>query len=113
MQGIKAWARANPGRVDEMLNINPRYVFFNENPGNSDGPIGKLGVPLTAERSIAVDPGYIPLGAPVFLSTTKPLSTEPSRSWSSRRTWARPSVAPCAPTTTSATATRQATWPAA
>ncbi|QOK90567.1 murein transglycosylase A [Ralstonia pseudosolanacearum] len=77
MQGIKAWARANPSRVDEMLNINPRYVFFNENPGNSDGPIGKLGVPLTAERSIAVDPGYIPLGAPVFLSTTKPLSTEP------------------------------------
>ena len=77
MQGIKAWARANPGRVEEMLNINPRYVFFAETPGNTGGPIGKLGVPLTDERSIAVDPTFIPLGSPVFLSTTKPLSTEP------------------------------------
>jgi len=77
MQGIKAWARANPSRVEEMLNINPRYVFFAETPGNTGGPIGKLGVPLTDERSIAVDPTYIPLGSPVFLSTTKPLSTDP------------------------------------
>ena len=77
MQGIKAWARANPARVEEMLNINPRYVFFAETPGNTAGPIGKLGVPLTDERSIAVDPTYIPLGSPVFLSTTKPLSAEP------------------------------------
>jgi len=77
MQGIKAWARANPGRVDEMLNINPRFVFFRELPANNDGPVGALGVPLTAERSIAVDPATIPLGVPVFLSTTRPLSTEP------------------------------------
>ncbi len=77
MQGIKAWARANPGRVDEMLNINPRFVFFRELPASNDGPVGALGVPLTAERSIAVDPATIPLGVPVFLSTTRPLSTEP------------------------------------
>jgi membrane-bound lytic murein transglycosylase A len=77
MQGIKAWARANPSRVEEMLNVNPRYVFFAETLGNTGGPIGKLGVPLTDERSIAVDPTYIPLGSPVFLSTTKPLSTDP------------------------------------
>ncbi|SOY83770.1 MEMBRANE-BOUND LYTIC MUREIN TRANSGLYCOSYLASE A [Cupriavidus taiwanensis] len=77
MQGIKAWARANPGRVEEMLNINPRFVFFRELPPNNDGPVGALGVPLTAERSIAVDPATIPLGVPVFLSTTRPLSTEP------------------------------------
>lgn len=77
MQGIKAWARANPGRVEEMLNVNPRFVFFKELPPNNDGPVGALGVPLTAERSIAVDPATIPLGVPVFLSTTRPLSTEP------------------------------------
>lgn len=77
MQGIKAWARANPARVEEMLNVNPRYVFFRELPPNNDGPIGALGVPLTAERSIAVDPATIPLGVPVFLSTTRPLSAEP------------------------------------
>lgn len=77
MQGIKAWARANPGRVEEMLNVNPRYVFFRELPPSNDGPVGALGVPLTAERSIAVDPATIPLGVPVFLSTTRPLSSEP------------------------------------
>ncbi len=77
MQGIKGWARANPGRVDEMLNVNPRFVFFRELPPTNDGPVGALGVPLTAERSIAVDPATIPLGVPVFLSTTRPLSTEP------------------------------------
>ncbi|GMG91344.1 murein transglycosylase [Cupriavidus sp. TKC] len=77
MQGIKAWARANPGRVDEMLNVNPRFVFFRELPPTNEGPVGALGVPLTAERSIAVDPATIPLGVPVFLSTTRPLSSEP------------------------------------
>ncbi len=77
MQGIKAWARANPARVEEMLNVNPRYVFFRELPPSNDGPVGALGVLLTAERSIAVDPATIPLGVPVFLSTTRPLSTEP------------------------------------
>jgi membrane-bound lytic murein transglycosylase A len=79
MQGISAWAKRNPGRVDEMLNANPRFVFFKELPGNVSadlGPNGALGVPLTAERSIAIDLKAMPLGAPVFLSTTKPLSSQ-------------------------------------
>jgi len=42
-----------------------------------DGPIGALGVPLLAQRTIAVDPRMIPLGAPVFLATTYPQSTRP------------------------------------
>ena len=42
-----------------------------------EGPLGSLGVPLTAGRSVAVDPRTIPLGAPVFLATTWPLSTRP------------------------------------
>lgn len=74
MQGIQAWARANPGRLDELLNTNPSYVFFREVPNSKDGPVGALGVPLTAERSIAVDPRSVPLGAPVFLATTRPNS---------------------------------------
>jgi len=95
MDGIKAWARANPSRVDEMLNANPSYVFFREAPARAgehdpaiegsgsttdgpgvtaSGPVGALGVPLTPRRSIAVDPRHIPLGAPVFLSTTWPNS---------------------------------------
>lgn len=77
MQGIKNWARENPQRLTEMLNTNPSYVFFRELPPSSGGPIGAQGVPLTAERSIAIDPRYIPLGAPVFLATTYPLSERP------------------------------------
>ena len=84
MQGIKAWARANPWRVDALLDTNPRFVFFREMPSSegtaavgSDGPIGALGVPLTPERSIAVDPSSIPLGTPVFLQTTRPMTNTP------------------------------------
>ena len=77
MQGIQAWARANPGRLNELLNANPSYVFFRELPDSKVGPQGALGVPLTAERSIAIDPRAIPLGAPVFLATTRPNSAQP------------------------------------
>ena len=79
MDGIKAWARRNPQRLSELLNANPSYVFFRELPQTGGGPIGALGVPLTDQRSIAVDPRSIPLGAPVFLSTTYPLSDRPLR----------------------------------
>jgi membrane-bound lytic murein transglycosylase A len=74
MQGIKAWARANPTRLEELLNQNPSYVFFREQPAGDPaaGPIGAQGVALTPERSIAVDPRYTPLGAPVFVATTFP-----------------------------------------
>jgi membrane-bound lytic murein transglycosylase A len=76
MQGIQSWARANPKRLDELLNANPSYVFFREVPNSKEGPVGALGVPLTAERSIAIDPRSIPLGAPVFLATTRPNTTQ-------------------------------------
>lgn len=79
MQGISAWAKRNPDRVEEMLNANPRFVFFKELPSDVSadvGPIGALGVPLTSERSIAIDLKAMPLGAPVFLSTTRPLSSQ-------------------------------------
>ncbi|MCL2644502.1 MAG: MltA domain-containing protein [Betaproteobacteria bacterium] len=77
MEGIRQWALRNPQRLNELLNSNPRYVFFRELPLGEGGPIGALGVPLHAERSIAVDRTYVPLGAPVFLSTTWPLSDKP------------------------------------
>ncbi|MDE2585138.1 MAG: murein transglycosylase A [Betaproteobacteria bacterium] len=80
MQGIQAWARANPAKVSDVLNANPSYVFFRELdlPPN-EGPIGALGVPLTPERSIAVDQRSTPLGAPVFLSATRPNSNQSLR----------------------------------
>ena len=77
MQGIKAWAKQNPEKLQELLNYNASYVFFREMPRDLPGPLGALGVPLTARRSIAVDARYIPLGAPVFLATTMPNSKQP------------------------------------
>ena len=76
MQGIKVWAAANPQKLQEALNQNPSYVFFRELPA-TDGPIGALNIPLHAERSLAVDRRFVPLGAPVYLATTFPLSEEP------------------------------------
>jgi membrane-bound lytic murein transglycosylase A len=70
MPAIRAWLKANPAEGRAMLARNPRYIFYAVNMG--DGPQGTEGVALTAERSLAVDPRYIPLGAPVWLDTTDP-----------------------------------------
>ena len=79
MQGITAWASANPRRVDELLNENPSYVFFRELPlgDPTAGPVGALGVPLTPGYSVAVDPRFIPLGAPVVISSEHPATGAP------------------------------------
>jgi membrane-bound lytic murein transglycosylase A len=82
MQGIREWGRTHPEQLPALLDENPSYVFFREVPpppegsleAAIDGPIGSLGVPLLAQRTIAVDPRAIPLGAPVYLATTQPLS---------------------------------------
>jgi membrane-bound lytic murein transglycosylase A len=78
-QGIRKWLLSHPLRQDEVLNSNPRYIFFREEKliTGSAGPKGALGVPLTGERAVAVDPAQIPLGVPLFLDTTEPNSTVP------------------------------------
>ena len=74
---IKAWTLQNPQRVQEMLWSNPRTVFFREESvveGDAYvGPRGAQGVPLTAGRSIAVDPASIPYGTPVWLASSGPV----------------------------------------
>jgi membrane-bound lytic murein transglycosylase A len=85
MQNIRDWGRRNPEKLPALLDENPSYVFFREIPAPEpgtlaariDGPIGTLGVPLLAERTLAADTRSIPLGAPVFLATTHPSSTRP------------------------------------
>ncbi len=77
MQSIKAWAEKNPDKLTALLEQNPSYVFFRELPEGLSAPLGALGVPLTNEYSIAVDPRTIPLGAPVFLATTYPNDSAP------------------------------------
>jgi membrane-bound lytic murein transglycosylase A len=78
---IKAWAAANPARLNELLWVNPRYVFFRAEPltDTTVGPRGAQGVPLTPGRSIAVDPRSVPYGTPVWIDTTQPLSDQPLR----------------------------------
>ncbi|MGZ5181025.1 MAG: murein transglycosylase A [Ramlibacter sp.] len=74
--GIKAWARDNPQRLQELLWSNPRVVFFREEPLDEFdagfGPRGAQGVALTPGRSIAVDKDSIPYGTPVWLASSGP-----------------------------------------
>lgn len=77
MQGIKAWAQQNPDKLAEVLHHNASYVFFRDLPSTLSGPIGALGVPVSAGRTLAIDPRFIPLGAPIYLSTTWPNSKKP------------------------------------
>ncbi|MDR3352034.1 MAG: MltA domain-containing protein [Zoogloeaceae bacterium] len=79
MQGIQLWGRTHPERLRALLNRNPSYVFFRVQEHSEGGPIGALGVPLTPGRSLAVDPRYIPLGAPVWLQTSYPNRPQPLR----------------------------------
>ncbi|HWD57672.1 MAG TPA: MltA domain-containing protein [Stellaceae bacterium] len=62
---VRAWMRDNPDRAKELRRKDPLYVFFQELKG--DGPVGYQGAVLTAERSLAVDHKYIPLGVPLWL----------------------------------------------
>ncbi|HET7096505.1 MAG TPA: murein transglycosylase A, partial [Casimicrobiaceae bacterium] len=85
LQGIRDWGQRNPEKLGPLLDENPSYVFFREVPppvpgtleAEIDGPFGSLGVPLLRERAIAVDPRSVPLGAPIWLATSYPLSTRP------------------------------------
>ncbi len=74
LQSIRKWLEANPKRAREIMARNKSYIFFRENTelNPSDGPLGAQNVPLTAGRSLAVDPRHVPLGAPLWLDTTAP-----------------------------------------
>lgn len=76
LQGIKQWGLRNPDKLGALFNQNPSYVFFRELPPSPNGPPGALGLPLTAGRSLAVDPRAIALGSLVYLATTWPNSTQ-------------------------------------
>jgi membrane-bound lytic murein transglycosylase A len=65
MQSIKDWIRANPDQGRELMRENASYVFFKELSG--PGPLGALNVPVTPRASVAADPNYVPLGAPIYL----------------------------------------------
>jgi membrane-bound lytic murein transglycosylase A len=65
MQAIKDWIRANPDQGRELMRENTSYIFFKQLGGS--GPIGALNVPVTPRGSVAADPKYVPLGAPIYI----------------------------------------------
>ncbi len=77
MQNIRRWVNENPEAGRKLLDENPSYIFFRELEAGVESPPGALGIPLSAERSLAVDRRAIPLGAPVFLAASWPNTEEP------------------------------------
>jgi membrane-bound lytic murein transglycosylase A len=65
MQAIKDWIRSNPDLGKELMRENSSYIFFQELTGA--GPLGSLNVAITPHGTVAADPNFVPLGAPVFL----------------------------------------------
>jgi membrane-bound lytic murein transglycosylase A len=70
MDSILGWLRAHPAEAPAILAANPSVVFFRELTG--DGPVGAMGVAVTPKVSVAADPAFIPLGAPLLVETTLP-----------------------------------------
>ena len=70
MQSIKAWIRANPDQARQVMRQNASYVFFRVL--NASGPVGALNVPVTEQATVAADPKFVPLGAPVYLAMDRP-----------------------------------------
>jgi membrane-bound lytic murein transglycosylase A len=75
MQGLARYLRANPEEGRKIMQENKSFVFFREEPR---GPLGAMGYTVIAESSVAADPKYIPLGAPVWLSMDR---AEPNGLW--------------------------------
>ena len=73
LQAIKKWCEENPSKIDDLFNLNQSKVFFEFSKKSATG---SLGVSLVAKRNIAVDRKYIPLGFPVFLNTTDPITNK-------------------------------------
>ena len=65
MQAIRDWIRANPEQGRALMHENLSYIFFRELTG--PGPLGALNVPVTPRATVAADPNFVPLGAPIFL----------------------------------------------
>ena len=71
LPSLRAWMMANPLAAEQLMQKNKSYIFFRVEP--EDAVKGAMGVALTAGRSLAVDPKFIPLGLPLWLTTTDPL----------------------------------------
>ncbi len=68
MRGIRSYLLAHPEEADKIMAANESYIFFRETDLPADlGPVGAEGVPLTPQRSLAVDPAFHEYGVPIFV----------------------------------------------
>jgi len=70
MDAIVSWMRTQPDSGKALMRENPSYIFFKELTG--PGPLGALNVAVTPQTTVAADPKFVPLGAPVFLTLDRP-----------------------------------------
>jgi len=73
---IRDWLKRNPVKGRDVMRRNERYIFFKDTRTMS--ATGAEGVPLTAQRSMAVDVGYTPYGTPIWIDTSRPVIGKPS-----------------------------------
>jgi membrane-bound lytic murein transglycosylase A len=80
---IRDWLKRNPQQARDVMRKNERYIFFRDT--RTSAPIGAQGVPLTAQRSMAIDPTITPYGTPVWIDTRRPVYRKPGATESYRR----------------------------
>lgn len=74
LQTIAKWLKENPDKKNDIMNLNQSYIFFTK---NNQGATGSLGTELVAKKNIAVDRNFVPLGFPLFINSTHPITKEP------------------------------------
>jgi membrane-bound lytic murein transglycosylase A len=74
---IRNWLKRNPQQGREVMRKNERYIFFKDT--RSTAAAGSQGVPLTAQRSMAVDPRFTPYGTPIWIDTQRPVAGKPGQ----------------------------------
>jgi membrane-bound lytic murein transglycosylase A len=77
--GLAKWLKADPERAKKAMWHNASYVFFRELAGEKgNGPLGVLGIPLSAGRSLAVDASVHAIGTPIYVSAPTLLHAPPA-----------------------------------
>ncbi len=76
LPAIVNYLKAYPEEREALLQYNQSFIFFRWGDDEAAGPLGRLGEPLTAGRSIALDHDCFPPGVLGFLQTRKPIFNE-------------------------------------
>jgi membrane-bound lytic murein transglycosylase A len=80
---IRDWLKRNPQQARDVMRKNERYIFFKDT--RAQAATGAEGVPLTAQRSLAVDIAFTPFGTPIWIETARPVAGKPGATETYRR----------------------------